>query len=141
MINFVVKTRGPIFKMMDFPSNRLEMPHYCSLLLIICSDFLYSYLLVRNFRPCTSVDHPYRKACSQREIYQSPACMYRERSINRRHVYTKTASSRTDASAASPGRFPPRAAAQSLIFSAKTAEKEQKKSFKTHLQQLCRHPW
>ena len=24
----------------------------------------------------------------QREIYQSPACIYRERSINRRHVYT-----------------------------------------------------
>ena len=35
------------------------------------------------------------RACNQREIYQSPACIYRERerSINRRHVYTKQAAS------------------------------------------------
>ena len=33
--------------------------------------------------------------CNQREIYQSPACIYRERSINRRHVYTKQTASNT----------------------------------------------
>ena len=60
-----------------------------SLMVLICVSST-----AKNAKPKTSANSAYLQ--SSFEIYQSPACIYkadnRARSINRRHVYTKTAS-------------------------------------------------